>query len=86
VASWAHRWSSAFTIAALSAVVLYNVDFIAMGWRPMQAVAWVSPYHYFPALSIILGDASTPRDIVILFGAAAMLSAGAYWQFQRRDL
>jgi len=86
VASWAHRWSSAFTIAALSAVVLYNVDFIAMGWRPMQAVAWVSPYHYFPALSIILGDASTPRDIVILFGAAAILSAGAYWQFQRRDL
>ncbi|HET7698084.1 MAG TPA: ABC transporter permease subunit [Vicinamibacterales bacterium] len=86
VASRSRRWSTAFTIAALTAVVLYNVDFIALGWRPMEVIAWLSPFHYFPALSVIAGDAETPRNVTILFIASAVLSAAAYWQFQRRDL
>lgn len=85
-ASRSRRWSTAFAIAALSAVVMYNVDFIALGWRPMESVAWLSPFHYFPALSIITGDASTAQDVAILFGASAAFSAAAYWQFERRDL
>jgi ABC-type transport system involved in multi-copper enzyme maturation permease subunit len=86
VAAMSRRWSTAFTIAALSAVVMYNVDFIALGWRPMELVAWLSPFHYFPALSVITGDASTARDVAVLFGASALSSAAAYWQFERRDL
>ena len=86
VAARSRRWSTAFTIAALSAVVMYNVDFIALGWRPMASVAWLSPFHYFPALSVITGDASTLRDTGVLFGASAAFSAAAYWLFERRDL
>jgi ABC-type transport system involved in multi-copper enzyme maturation permease subunit len=86
VASRSRRWSTAFAVAALSAVVMYNVDFIALGWRPMERLAWLSPFHYFPALSIITGDASTPRDVAILFGASTAFTAAAYWQFERRDL
>jgi hypothetical protein len=86
VAARSRRWSTAFTLAALTAVVMYNVDFIALGWRPMAAIAWLSPFHYFPALSVITGDASTVRDVAILFGASAAFSAAAYWQFERRDL
>ena len=66
--------------------MLYNVDFLAMGWRQMQAIAWLSPFHYFPALSVIAGDASLARNTAILFTAAAAFAAAAYWQFQRRDL
>ena len=80
------RWSSAFTLAAISVVVLYNVDFIALGWRPMQTIAWISPYHYFPALSVVAGEAPTARNLAVLFAASAALSASAYWQFERRDL
>ena len=86
VAAMSRRWSTAFTLAALTAVVMYNVDFIALGWRPMELIAWLSPFHYFPALSVITGDASTAQDIAILFGASAGFSAAAYWQFERRDL
>lgn len=86
VAARARRWSIAFTICALSVVVLYNVDFIALGWRPMAAVAWISPFHYFPALSILTGEAATVRDSSVLFGATAAFAAAAYWQFQRRDV
>ena len=86
LAARARRWSSAFTLAALSAVVLYNVDFIALGWQPMASIAWISPFHYFPALSVLSGDAPVGRNLAILFGASATLTAAAYWQFERRDL
>ena len=86
LASRARRWASAFTVAALSAVVMYNVDFIALGWRPMAAVAWLSPFHYFPALSILTGDDSIVRNAAVLFGASAAFAAVAYRQFERRDV
>jgi ABC-type transport system involved in multi-copper enzyme maturation permease subunit len=86
VATRSERWMTAFTTAALTTVVLYLVDFLAIGWRPMRAVAWMSPFHYYPALSIIAGDAPVVRNLVVLFSAAAVFIALAYWQFQRRDL
>lgn len=86
VASRARRWSTAFTFAGLTAIVLYNVDFIALGWRPMRAIAWLSPFHYFPALSVIAGEMSIVRNVALLFAASAAFAAAAYWQFDRRDL
>ena len=86
VATCSERWMTAFTTAALTTVVLYLVDFLAIGWRPMRAVAWLSPFHYYPALSIIAGDAPVARNLVVLFSAAAVFIVVAYWQFQRRDL
>jgi ABC-type transport system involved in multi-copper enzyme maturation permease subunit len=86
VATRARRWSTAFTTAALTAVVLYLVDFLAIGWRPVRAIGWISPFHYFPALSIVAGDAPLARDVGILLGAAAVCVVGAYLSFSRRDL
>ena len=51
-------------------MVLYNVDFLALGWQPMEAIAWLSPFHYYPALSVLAGDAPTGRNLAILFGAS----------------
>ena len=86
LAARSRRWSHTMTLAGLSVVLLYNVDFIALGWRPMQTIAWISPYHYFPALSVLAGDAPMARNLTILFTASALLTAAAYRQFQRRDL
>lgn len=86
LATLSRRWTTAFTTATLVAVVLYLVDFLAIGWRPIRAVVWLSPFHYYPALSIIAGDAPVWRNVVILFGTAGAFVAAAYWQFQRRDL
>ena len=82
----ARRWTTAFTIVVLTAVLCYLIDFLAIGWRPMRSIVWISPFHYYPALSIVAGDAASGRDVAILLSAAAILSAGAYWSFQRRDL
>lgn len=86
VATLSRRWMTAFTTVMLSAVIAYMIDFLAIGWTPMEAIAWLSPFHYYPALSIIAGDASTWRDVGVLVGAATVFIVIAYWQFQRRDL
>ena len=86
VAAWSRRWATAFTTVMLTTVVTYMIDFLAIGWRPMRMIGWVSPFHYYPALSIIAGDAPTGRDLSVLFAASSVFIALAYWQFQRRDL
>ena len=86
IAAGARRWSTAFTTAALAAVVLYLVDFLAIGWPPMRTIAWLSPFHYYPALSILAGTAPAWRNLEILMSVAAVLCAIGYWRFDRRDL
>jgi len=86
LAASVRRWSTAFTVAALSAVVLYLIDFLAIGWPQMKSLAWISPFHYYPALSILAGDAPRYQNLVILMTTASALSAYAYWRFSGRDL
>lgn len=86
VGARSRRWTTAFTIVVLTAVLCYLIDFLAIGWRPMRTIAWVSPFHYYPALSIVAGDAASGRDVAVLLSGAAIFSAMAYWSFQRRDL
>ena len=86
IATLSRRWSTAFTTAALTAVVLYLLDFLAIGWRPMRTAAWLSPFHYYPALAIVAGDAPHWRNLAVLFGASLLFTTAAYWRFQHRDL
>jgi ABC-type transport system involved in multi-copper enzyme maturation permease subunit len=86
VGAAARRWSTAFTTAALTVVVTYLLDFLAIGWPPMRTIVWISPFHYYPALSIVAGDAEVSRNLLVLLSAAAAFTAAAYVQFQRRDL
>jgi len=86
MAVWSRRWVTAFTTAALVTVVTYLIDFLAIGWRPMRAVAWISPFHYYPALSILYGDAPTARNLTVLYSTAIVLTVLACWRWQKRDL
>jgi ABC-type transport system involved in multi-copper enzyme maturation permease subunit len=86
VATLSRRWMTAYTTVMLVTVVLYLIDFLAIGWRPMRVISWLSPFTYYPALSIIAGDAPTGRNLLVLFASASLFIAAAYWLFQRRDL
>ena len=86
VAALSTRWSTAFTTAALTAVVLYLVDFLAIGWPLARRIAWISPFHYYPALSVLGGESALSRDVSILLGASALCVGVAYLAFARRDL
>jgi ABC-type transport system involved in multi-copper enzyme maturation permease subunit len=86
LAAGARRWSTAFFTATLAVVVLYLIDFLSIGWPLMRSIAWISPFRYYPALSIMTGDAPEARNIITLLSAAVALVAFAYWRFNRRDL
>lgn len=86
IAAGARRWTNAFFTAALATVVLYLIDFLSIGWPVMRSIAWISPFHYYPALSVIAGDAPIGRDLTVLLTVTALLIAIAYWRFERRDL
>ena len=73
-------------MAALAAVVFYLVDFLAIGWPQMKAIAWISPFHYYPALDIVAGDAPRFQNLAVLLSTATILTAYSYWRFSRRDL
>jgi ABC-2 type transport system permease protein len=86
IASGARRWSTAFTLAVLITIGMYLLDFLAIAWAPIRAIDWISPFHYYPALSILTGDAPEWRNVLILLSSAAGFSAIGYWRFSRRDL
>jgi ABC-type transport system involved in multi-copper enzyme maturation permease subunit len=86
VAAGARRWSAAFASVALGAVALYLVEVLGIGWAPARTIAWSSPFHYYPALPIVAGDAVGLTNAAGLVIAAGVLAAVAYWRFNRRDL
>jgi len=86
LAALSKRWTTAFTTAALTTVVLYLLDFLAIGWRPVRLIGWISPFHYYPALAVVAGDSPLGRNVAILCGAAVVLAGAAYRVFARRDL
>jgi ABC-type transport system involved in multi-copper enzyme maturation permease subunit len=86
IAAGARRWSTAFFTTTLAAIGLYLLDFLSIGWPMMRSLSWISPFHYYPALSIIAGDAAPIRNFSVLLTATVGLSAVGYWRFQRRDL
>lgn len=86
VSAGARRWSTAFASVALSAVALYLIDLLAVGWAPARTVAWISPFHYYPALPIVAGEPVGVTNVAVLLSAAAVLTVIGYWRFNRRDL
>jgi ABC-type transport system involved in multi-copper enzyme maturation permease subunit len=86
IAALSRRWVTAFTTAALAAVVLYLLDFLSIGWPIVRNVAWISPFHYYPALAVITGDSALAQNIATLVAASVACAGAAYWNFGRRDL
>lgn len=84
--AFARRRATAFTVGALVVVLLYVVDLLAAGSPVLEAIASFSPFHYYDAFAIAAGQARGMRDVTVLLGSAAVLSAAAYWRFERRDL
>jgi ABC-type transport system involved in multi-copper enzyme maturation permease subunit len=82
----ATRWTTAFVSGVVTAVAAYLVDFLSLGWPVFRWAAYLSPYRYYHAFAIASGTAREARDYSVLFGAAALFTVAAYWQFQRRDL
>jgi ABC-2 type transport system permease protein len=86
VGAGASRWTTAFATVVVTTILMYWIDFAAIGWAPAGRIEWITPFDYFPALAILSGTAPPWRNLLVLWSATAVFWAIAYWRFQRRDL
>jgi ABC-2 type transport system permease protein len=86
VAAGAERRATAVGLVGVAAVLLYLLDFLALTWAPARPLARLSPFHYYPAVSILAGVAPPWRNLALLASATVAFAGVAYWRFSRRDL
>ena len=86
VAAASHRRSIAGTIAGVATLVLFLVDYLARAWKPADAIAWLSPFHFFRAMELLMGRELVLSNLAVLLLAGAAGAALASVVFARRDL
>lgn len=86
LASRARRRGVAAAQAAGLALVLYWLDLLAEIWKPLAAISWLSPFHYFQPMQSVLLRAAPWPDLAVLFGLFLAGATFALVQFERQDL
>ena len=86
VAAASRRRSVAGTIAGVATLVLFLVDYLARAWKPADAVAWLSPFHYYRAMELLMGRPLALSNLAVLLVSGAAGMAVACLVFARRDL
>jgi ABC-type transport system involved in multi-copper enzyme maturation permease subunit len=86
VAAGAQRRVTAVALVSVTAVIAYLVAFLAISWAPAKALAWLSPFYYYPAVAILADSAPRFSNLLVLISAATAFIVVAYWRFARREL
>jgi ABC-2 type transport system permease protein len=86
-ATLARRRAVAAGTAGVIALGLYLLNFLAGISPSLQPYGSWSPFHYYEAMSIVMGaSANWLRDVAILLTATTVLSAASFVAYSRRDL
>lgn len=72
--------------AAGLALTAFVVDYMARVWTPLRRAAWLSPFHYYDPMALLLGADLPGAHLWTLGGAGLAGVAVAYWVYARRDL
>lgn len=86
VAARSRRRIAAGSLTGLAALALYLLDYLARFWKPAESFSWLSPFHYYSGLELIVGRSLPLENILILLGTSAAGFGVAYVLFTRRDL
>ncbi len=86
VAAVGRRRSTVAGVLGIGGLALFLVDYVARIWKPATHVAWLSPFHYFDAMTMVTGGVLPAWHIEVLIGAAAAGIAAGFVLFSRRDL
>ncbi len=86
VASLSRRRGRAASVIGLAGIVMLLVDYLARAWKPLGQVAWVSPFHFYSPLNLVLGTRFPTSDVMTLLGIGGAGCALAFIFYSRRDL
>ena len=86
LATRARRRGVVGTVLAGLAFTTFLVDYLARVWRPATEVAWLTPFHYYDPMAMLLGAPLPTADVWTLVGGGLAGVAVAYWVYATRDL
>ena len=86
IASGSRRRSVAGIVASLILLALFFFDVIGRLWKPLDALARLSPFRYYSPFEILISGRVPLGDVALLIGAGVAGCVVAYAVFSRRDL
>jgi ABC-2 type transport system permease protein len=87
ISAVARRRAAAAGSAGVVALILYLLNFLSGVWPKAQAYGPLSPFHYYDAVPIMMGQtARWMPHLLTLLAMSAALCAVAYFSFSRRDV
>jgi beta-exotoxin I transport system permease protein len=86
IGSASRRRSIAGTVTALLALATFLIDLLGHAWRPLEAIAWLSPFRYYNALELIRGVPLELTDLLVLASISIGGFITAFVIFGIRDL
>ena len=86
VGAASRRRSTAAGVIGITALALFFVDYLARIWKPATAIAWLSPFHYYDAMAMVMGRPLPASHVEALLLSAAAGIAIAFVVFSHRDL
>lgn len=86
IAARGRRRGAVGATAAGLALTAFVLDYMARVWAPLQRVSWLSPFHYYDPMALLLGADLPVAHLWTLGGAGLAGVAVAYWVYARRDL
>lgn len=82
----ARRRSTAAGIVGIATLALFFVDYLARIWKPAASIVWLSPFHYYDAMAMVMGGPLPVAHLAVLAGCGLAGIALAFVLFSRRDL
>jgi len=86
LSSAARRRGSVGAVVAGLALATFVLDYLARLWRPARRVAWLSPFHYYDPMEMLVGAPLDRAHLFTLLGLGVVGIAGAYLIYSKRDL
>ena len=86
IAASAKRRAVAGTVAGVSALAAYLLDYLGRAWEPAQSISRLSPFRYFETMPIVMGEPLSLTNVAVLVGVGALGAAIGFVRFARRDI
>jgi hypothetical protein len=85
-ASASRRRSRVLSVTGLAALGALLLDYLARVWTPLGRCGWISPFHYYSPLDLVMGHTVPAADVLTLLAIGAAGAAAAFVAFAKRDL